>query len=97
MTLRLLFETMGHEVRTAEDGCTGLETARGFHPDAIFCDIGLPGGMDGYAVARTMRADPLLKILFLSRSRALAKPRTSNWRERRDSICILPSRATPKR
>jgi signal transduction histidine kinase len=65
MTLRLLFETMGHEVRTAEDGCTGLETARGFHPDAIFCDIGLPGGMDGYAVARSMRADPLLKNTFL--------------------------------
>jgi CheY-like chemotaxis protein len=24
----------------------------------VVCDIGLPGGMDGYAVARALRADP---------------------------------------
>ncbi len=25
-------------------------------PEAVFCDIGLPGGMDGHEVARTLRA-----------------------------------------
>ena len=26
----------------------------------VLCDIGLPGGMDGYAVARALRSDPAL-------------------------------------
>jgi CheY-like chemotaxis protein len=33
--------------------------AAGFHPALVLCDIGLPG-MDGYDVARRMRADPAL-------------------------------------
>jgi CheY-like chemotaxis protein len=65
LTLRMLFEAVGHEVRTAENGCYGLETARSFRPDVIFCDIGLPGGMDGYSVARAIRSDPTLKSTFL--------------------------------
>jgi CheY-like chemotaxis protein len=51
---------VGHQVKVAADGEKGLEAARSFHPDVILCDIGLPGKMDGYAVARAFKQDPLL-------------------------------------
>jgi CheY-like chemotaxis protein len=31
----------------------------------LICDIGLPGGMDGYEVARRFRADPALQTVYL--------------------------------
>ena len=43
-------------MQTANNGPTGLETARTFRPQIILCDIGLPG-MDGYQVARTLRQE----------------------------------------
>jgi PAS domain S-box-containing protein len=46
-----------HEVAIAYSGPEGVETARKYRPDVIFCDIGLPG-MDGYEVVRALRADP---------------------------------------
>jgi PAS domain S-box-containing protein len=57
-SLRLLLELGGHRVRVGHAGPAGLEAAREFRPDVVLCDIGLPGGMDGYAVARAFRADP---------------------------------------
>jgi len=50
----------GHTVEAAYDGPAGLERARTFHPEVVFCDIGLPG-MDGYGVARAFRSDPALR------------------------------------
>jgi CheY-like chemotaxis protein len=57
---RMLIEVMGHRVQVALDGRKGLDAARAFHPDVVLCDIGLPGGMDGYAVARAFKQDPAL-------------------------------------
>ena len=51
-----LLERWGHEARVAFDGPSGLEAARGFQPDLILLDLGLPG-MDGYAVAQTLRRE----------------------------------------
>ncbi len=31
-----------------------------FRPDVVLCDIGLPGEVDGYALARSVRADPAI-------------------------------------
>jgi signal transduction histidine kinase/ActR/RegA family two-component response regulator len=53
--VRQLLEADGHTVFEAEDGPSGLEKAREVRPDAVLLDIGLPG-LDGYAVARTLRA-----------------------------------------
>ena len=63
-TLREALELDQHTVEVAYTGREGIERARAFHPVAVLCDIGLPG-MDGYEVARTMRADPELRCIAL--------------------------------
>ena len=54
--LRNLLSLLGHEVHEACDGAAGIEEARRVRPDAALIDIGLPG-IDGYEVARRIRAD----------------------------------------
>jgi CheY-like chemotaxis protein len=63
-TLQEVLELEGHEVAIAHSGPEGLAKARQFHPDLVFCDIGLPG-MEGYEVARLFRADEELKHAHL--------------------------------
>jgi CheY-like chemotaxis protein len=55
--LSMLLETLGHDVRTANDPWTALELAESFPPVVVILDIGLPG-MDGFELAREMRARP---------------------------------------
>jgi len=55
-----LLEGRGHTVLAVETGPLGLELARQTPPDLILLDIQLPG-MDGYAVARALKADPQLR------------------------------------
>ncbi len=60
----------GHEFRVtiANSGVEGLKVARRQATDLIILDVIMPG-MDGYAVCREVRADPLLAnipILFLT-------------------------------
>jgi signal transduction histidine kinase/CheY-like chemotaxis protein len=50
-----LLRSVGHDVRTAHDGTSALETAARFQPEIAILDIGLPG-MDGYELAATLRA-----------------------------------------
>lgn len=63
-SLAMLLEIIGHEVEVAFDGAAGLEKARLQRPEVVLCDIGLPG-MDGYAVARALRAAPETASAFL--------------------------------
>jgi two-component system, OmpR family, response regulator RpaA len=60
----------GNEFRVVltNSGIEGLKAARRRRPDLVILDVIMPG-MDGYAVCREMRADPLLKevpVLFLT-------------------------------
>ena len=63
-SLREALEFGEHLVEIAHDGPEGLTKARQFRPEVVLCDIGLPG-MDGYGVARALRADEGLKHVFL--------------------------------
>jgi CheY-like chemotaxis protein len=55
-SLAAICRVLGHEVHIAYDGEAALETARRARPAIAFLDITLPG-MDGYDVARRLRAE----------------------------------------
>jgi CheY-like chemotaxis protein len=57
--LATMLALLGHEAMTAHDGPEALAAARSFGPDVVFLDIGLPE-MDGYEVAKRLRADAVL-------------------------------------
>ncbi len=59
-----LLEHLGHEVVTAESGVEGITKAKAFHPQVLFCDIGLPG-ISGYEVAKFFCTDHELKDTYL--------------------------------
>lgn len=54
-SLQALLSLCGHDVSVAHDGRSGIAQAEQAVPDVVLCDLGLPGGMDGYAVARQLR------------------------------------------
>ncbi|HKH44273.1 MAG TPA: ATP-binding protein [Thermoanaerobaculia bacterium] len=64
-SLRLLLELAGHQVEVASTGRAGIDAARRLRPDVVLCDIGLPGGLDGYDVARALRESRELDATFL--------------------------------
>ena len=54
-TLGMLIETLGHQIRLADNGRAALALFDEWHPEVVFLDIGLPG-MDGYEVASEIRS-----------------------------------------
>lgn len=66
-----LLRAAGHEVLAAADGVAGLAAATRERPDLIVCDIQMPG-LDGYEVARALKADPALRRVPLLAVTALA-------------------------
>jgi len=59
LTLADLLTLWGYDVRVVHDGLAALEVAPVYRPEAVLLDIGLPK-MDGYGVARWLRAQPPL-------------------------------------
>ena len=55
---RAVLRANGHDVREAADGEHALAMLQTSTFDVAFIDIGLPGGMDGYELARRIRAHP---------------------------------------
>ena len=55
----MLLGTLGAQARVAYDGASGLAAIQAWLPDAVLLDLGMPG-MDGFEVARRIRADPAL-------------------------------------
>jgi PAS domain S-box-containing protein len=64
-SLAMLLRLEGHEVRLTYDGPAALEMAKGYRPDMVFLDIGMPG-MDGYEVARRLRQQAGLENVRLA-------------------------------
>ena len=56
-SLAVLLEAQGHQVRVQSHPVQALATAREMLLDVFILDIGLPE-MDGYELARRLRADP---------------------------------------
>ncbi|SDH54622.1 Signal transduction histidine kinase [Paraburkholderia steynii] len=56
-SMSILLEMLGHDVRVMYDGAAAISTAGEFKPEVVLLDIGLPG-IDGYQVARALRAEP---------------------------------------
>jgi two-component system cell cycle response regulator len=69
--MEYLLHAFGHTVVSASDGAEGLEAARHAAPELIVCDVQLPT-LDGYAVARAVKADPALRSIPLIAVTALA-------------------------
>ncbi|HEY3803531.1 MAG TPA: ATP-binding protein [Kofleriaceae bacterium] len=65
---------LGHEVRVANTGRSGIALARDFGPDILICDIGLPD-LDGFQVATSFRADPELRTCYLVALTGYAQPK----------------------
>jgi CheY-like chemotaxis protein len=57
-SLRMLLELLGNEVGVAHTGPDGVRLAHQWQPNVVLCDIGLPGGLDGFGVASELRQDP---------------------------------------
>ena len=58
-TLAMLLDFAGHVTSVRYDGVAALAHAGSFRPHVVFLDIGLPG-MNGYEVARAIKAQPAL-------------------------------------
>jgi signal transduction histidine kinase/CheY-like chemotaxis protein len=63
-TLAMLLRVLGTEVALAHSGRSALECVDTFKPDVVLLDIGMPG-MDGYEVARRIRANPANRHISL--------------------------------
>jgi len=75
LMLRYLLELCGHEVRLAHSGAEGLAVAASWRPDIVLSDLGLPSDLDGYAVARALRSDPIHCAAFLVALSGLGRDR----------------------
>jgi signal transduction histidine kinase len=63
-SLAMLLALDGHDVRVEHSGQGALQTAPAFQPQAVFCDIGMPG-MDGHEFATQLRQDPRFATTLL--------------------------------
>jgi CheY-like chemotaxis protein len=66
-TLAEIVRMFGHAADVAFDGQAAIELARTGRPDLVLCDIGLPG-LDGYQVARAIRAAGLVDTQLVALS-----------------------------
>ncbi len=58
LLITAMLDRAGHQVITAVDGASAMNSARSSHPDLVLLDVSLPGTMAGFDVCRALRAEP---------------------------------------
>ena len=71
--LATLLEVMRHEAAFTTDSRKALDLAKQFRPEIVFLDIDMPH-VDGYELARMLRAVPELKSLSIVAVSASLQP-----------------------
>lgn len=72
LTLTILLQDEGHDVRVAYSGGSALVVAHHFKPDAVFIDISLPD-ISGWEVARQLRSENAAAPLLIAVSGVYTK------------------------
>ncbi|HVF35987.1 MAG TPA: response regulator [Candidatus Saccharimonadia bacterium] len=80
-TLRTMLGLSGFDVATAAGGETAVEMARIYRPDVVVMDLCMPG-LDGFAAAKQLRAEPGGESLALISLSALPSPEAAGWSQR---------------
>lgn len=73
-----MLRQLGYRVTVAPDGitATALFEEGGGRFDLLFCDVSLPGDMDGFVLARRLKSDgPGLRVLYAASPADLVRPR----------------------
>ncbi|MGC4002343.1 MAG: response regulator [Pirellulales bacterium] len=55
-TLRMLLKLLGHQVEVAFDGRSALDVCATFRPQVVISDLGLPGELNGFGVAKHLKS-----------------------------------------
>ena len=63
-TMGLLFETLGHDTRVADNGREAVDATAAFEPEIVFMDLDMPV-LNGYEAARAIRGAALARQPFL--------------------------------
>jgi CheY-like chemotaxis protein len=61
-SLKLYFEDLGHEVKSATTIAEAMEVLPPAAPDLLFCDIGLPDGMGWELLRKLQLTRPLFAV-----------------------------------
>lgn len=70
-SLDIALRRAGYEVRAEPDGTAVLKALTEFRPDLVILDVRLPAGPDGFSIARQVRREVELPILFLTAAEGL--------------------------
>jgi CheY-like chemotaxis protein len=60
-SLAAVLQLWGFQTQIPPDGPSALEAALRHHPNAVLVDVGLPGNMDGFELARKLKEMPDFK------------------------------------
>jgi len=95
-TIRLSLEVglvrAGYDVRAEADGRNLDDALSRFVPDLAILDVRLPVGPNGFAIARRLRADSQIPILFLTAAESL-RDRLEGFEAGADDYQIKPYQA----
>jgi signal transduction histidine kinase len=92
--LAQLLELMGVEVAIAHEGASAVRMALALVPDVILCDLGLPGEIDGFGVARACRAEPSLRSVRLVAASGYSSPQDHADSKESGFECLLTKPVT---